>query len=169
LKAQTGDGRAFTRLIERYHNRLLYYLRRLADNEAAAEDIAQNVWLIVFKKLYTLREADAFPAWLFKIARNQAALTIRHLRKERAALEDMPPADGPEEPFAFPNDAAGIHCALNRLKPEYREVLVLRYFEDLAYEEIADVTHQKVGTVRSRLHYAKQALKQEMEEIRDGS
>lgn len=166
LKAQTGDGQAYTRLIERYHKRLLYYLRRLADDEAAAEDMAQNVWFTVFQSLSTLRDPQAFAAWLFRIAHRQAALSVRHLRKERKALETLPVENNRENTLEFPHDAEIIHTALQQLTIEHREVLVLKYFEELTYEDIAYVTELNIGTVRSRIHYAKQALKKEMEALR---
>lgn len=165
LKAQMGDGRAYTQLIEHYHKRLLYYIRRVVDDEATAEDIEQNVWFVVFQKLPTLRDVDAFTAWLFRIARNQAAQMVRSLQKERSAMEEIALVEDIEETFEFPAQASMIHNALNKLTTEHREVLVLKYLEEMSYEEISTITGQKLGTVRSRIHYARQALKQAMEEI----
>ena len=71
--------------------------------------------------------------------------------------------EGAKEPTFSPEDAARIHKSMDRLKPQHKEVLMLRFLEQMSYQQMADVLGCNLGTVRSRLHYAKNALKQEME------
>jgi RNA polymerase sigma-70 factor, ECF subfamily len=159
LRCQAGDEAAFAELVERFHPRLAYYVRRLLGDAHAAEDVLQDVWLTVYRKLATLRDPQALRIWLYRIARRAVVVQLRHARRWREldieTLVDA--ADAPDEAFG-PDDAARIHAALARLEPSHRDVLVLRFVEELSYEDIAQVTGCPLGTVRSRLHYAKRAL-----------
>jgi len=163
LRCQTGDEAAFADLVERYHARLHYYLGKMLGDVHQTEDALQDVWLDVFRALPRLKDAAAFAAWLYRIARDRAyrLLRCRHRATERleeSALE----APDTEEAFS-PEDAATIHAALDGLTPEHREALILRLIEDMSYEQIAAVTAVPVGTVRSRLHHAKRALRRLLE------
>jgi RNA polymerase sigma-70 factor (ECF subfamily) len=129
-----------------------------------ADDLLQEVWLTVFRDLPRLKDPDAFPAWLYQIARHRAMRELRKRRQQVRSLDELdPPADDREEPSFSSEDAAKVHPALDQLAPEHREVLLLRFMEDMSYEDIARVTGHPLGTVRSRLHYAKQALKRVLE------
>jgi RNA polymerase sigma-70 factor, ECF subfamily len=159
LRSQTGDERALTELIGLYSPRLRYYLRKmLPRREDQAEDLLQETWCDAVRSLGSLRDAAAFPAWIYRIARDRA---WRLLRKERPETplgdEDVPAAC--EEPEFSAEDAAAVHAALAELAEEQREVLVLRFIEGLSYEEIAAITAAPLGTVRSRLHYGKESLR----------
>jgi RNA polymerase sigma-70 factor (ECF subfamily) len=134
-------------------------LRKLLGEAATAEDVLQDVWLDVFRGLPRLTESGAFTAWLYRIARDRAYRVLRRRRRTYQALDGCEPAMAPADDTAFSaEDAARVHAALDRLAAEHREVLVLRFLEDLTYDEVARVLGCPVGTVRSRLHYAKQAL-----------
>jgi RNA polymerase sigma-70 factor, ECF subfamily len=166
LRCQTGDGAAFGELVERFAARLRYYVRSLLDKErqADAEDVLQEVWLEVYRSIATLNDPGALEAWLYRVARNR---TIRHLRKRVMPTRTIEEShsDGEIEhggDFSI-EDAQAIHIALDSLAPEHREVLVLRFLEDMSYEGIATVTGCPVGTVRSRIHYAKLALRRALE------
>ena len=169
LRSLGGDEFAFENLIKIYHGRLLYYLRRILRDPDRAEDVLQNVWFAVYRQLPTLRSTKAFPVWLYRITRNQANREIRQIIKYAAStesLEDLPyeiVSEEEEKDFSA-EDAALVHQCLNTLKPEYCEVLTLRFMEELSYQEIAEVMGCGVGTVKSRIHYAKQALALRMEE-----
>lgn len=156
LRCQTGDGAAFAELVERYQHRLGGYLRRLIGEDATA-DALQEVWLAIWRGLPRLREAAAFPAWAFRIARDRA---FRELRRRGLptvpADESIPMADAGE---FTPEDAEGLRAHMDRLPPVQKDVLLLRFIEGLSYEEIAGVVGVPEGTVRSRLHHAKRALK----------
>jgi RNA polymerase sigma-70 factor (ECF subfamily) len=163
LRCQAGDGTAFAELVESYHARLGGYLARLV-GEAAAADALQEVWVAVWRGLPRLVDAAAFEAWAFRIARDQA---YRELRRRGPVVTGLPPdgelpADPDEETFS-PEDAAALQDALDRLPTEQRDVLGLRYLDGLSYEQIATIVGRPVGTVRSRIHYAKRALRRVLE------
>lgn len=162
LRAQMGSRDAYGGLVERYDARLAFYLRRLLGDAADADDVRQEVWITVVRKLHTLEDPGAFRAWLYRVARHRA---ISWLRKRRAEvplaevdLEQMV-VDEAEQPDFSPEDAAAVYAALDRLVAGQREILTLRFLGGLSYEEIARVLDCRLGTVRSRLHYAKAALR----------
>jgi RNA polymerase sigma-70 factor (ECF subfamily) len=163
LRCQARDEAAFEEIVSRYTPRLRYYLRRLLGGAEAAEDALQEVWLDAFRGITRLVEPGAFAAWVYRIARDRA---FRELRRRRpfVPFEDFDIIDEASDTEEFsPEDAGRIHGALEMLRLEHREVLVLRFIEDMTYEEIAGVVGCHVGTVRSRLHYAKRALRRIIE------
>jgi RNA polymerase sigma-70 factor (ECF subfamily) len=167
LRCQAGDEAAFAELVERYAPRLRYYLRKLLGGSHAAEDALQEVWLDVFRSVPRLADPGAFPAWLYRIARDRACRTLRSLRHIPRRLADADLIEeGKEETFSA-DEAARIHAALDELAPEQREVLVLRFLEEMTYEDIARVVGCPAGTVRSRIHYGKRALRRALERTND--
>ncbi len=162
LRCQTGDQTAFESLVRRYHGPLLYYVRRMIGRDA--EDVVQQVWLAVYTGLPRLRHTDGFRIWMYRIARNLAGHMLRHrfTSVDHRELEDLIDPLGPEPSFSA-EDAARVHEGLGKLVPAHREVLVLRFIEQMSYEEIAQITGCGAGTVKSRIHYAKRALRQELE------
>ena len=163
LRCQIGDGDALAELIERYQKPLRYFISRLLDDTQMTEDILQETWLTVVRRIHSLKQIDAFPTWLYRIARNKV---YQQLRKKRALpkFNENIAVENHAEGDAFsPEDAAEIHRCLERLRPEHKEVLMLRFVEQMAYEQIAQVVTRNVGTVKSRIHYAKLALRREME------
>jgi len=165
LRYQAGDEKAFAELVRRYHGGLTYFVRRLAKNPAAADDIVQDGWLKAFRRLRTLRDPDAFRVWLYRIARRRAFNALRDAKHFQPLREDLAASDreGPEEKAFRAEEAPLVHRCMEALRPEHREVLLLRFLEEMSYESIAEVVGCNVGTVRSRLHYAKAALRREME------
>jgi len=162
LKSQMGDRSALEELYRRYNPRLGYYLRRMLP-PADAADVQQEVWLAVLRKLPRLRAAQAFAVWLYRIARNKA-LNRSADRRSYDPLDEATEvaADTPDPSFTAA-DAALVHQSLDKLPPAQREALMLRFMEGLSYEQIAEVAGCGIGTVRSRLHYAKLHLAQELE------
>lgn len=163
LRCQARDEAAFGEVVARYTPRLRYYLRRMLGGEQSAEDALQEVWLDAFRGLPGLIEPGAFSAWIYRLARDRA---FREVRRRRLSfpLEEFEVIDeaGGTEDFST-EDAARIHHALDALPPEHREVLVLRFIESMTYEQIAGIVGCRLGTVRSRLHYAKRALRRVIE------
>jgi len=104
-----------------------------------------------------------FPAWLYRIARNNVYKELRRKRWLSTADETLVVQNDTEDILFSPADAAKIHKCLEKLKPEYKEVLILRFLEQMSYHDIAKVTNCNLGTVKSRIYYAKRALKREME------
>ena len=163
LRCQIGDKDAFAELIERYQKPLRYFISRLLDDEAVAEDVIQDTWLSVIKKIHGLREAEAFPTWLYRIARNKVYQQLRRNKRTFELDENLAVANDVEENIFSADDAAKIHRCLAKLKPVHKEVVLLRFLEQMSYEQIAKVIGCNIGTVRSRIHYAKLALRKEME------
>ncbi len=163
-RCQAGDEEAFAELVGRYHARMAYFVRRMLGDASAADDVLQETWLAAFHGLARLRSPGAFRVWLYRIARDKAchALRRRHAWVELGE-EAAAPNAADDEPRFTPEQAGAIHRCLARLTPLHREVLVLRFLEDMTYEDIAAVTGCPVGTVRSRIHYGKWALRREME------
>jgi RNA polymerase sigma-70 factor (ECF subfamily) len=163
LRCQIGDKDALTELIERYQAPLRYFINRLSANPEMTEDIFQDTWLTVIRRIHSLRKTDAFPIWLYRIARNKVYQQFRRKRKLSELNENIAvPNDTEKDAFSI-EDAVKIHRCLKNLLPEYREVLMLRFLEQMSYEQISQVTNRSLGTVKSRIHYAKLALKKEME------
>ncbi len=162
LRAREGDPQAFARLMSRHERPLLYYLRRLISQPDAALDAHQEVWLDVFRGIRRLRAPEAFRAWLYRVAHAKA---MRFVREEIFDSDHTAPMDGLEEavPMTAPTDAEAVHQALDRLSPSQREALTLHYLRDLSLAEIAAATGCSVGTVKSRLHYARLALRRQLE------
>jgi len=163
LRCQARDAAAFEEIVARYAPRLRYYLRRMLGSEQSAEDALQEVWLDAFRGLPRLIEPGAFAAWIYRLARDRA---FRELRRRRSflSLEEFDVVDEArgEDQFST-EDAARIHHALGALLPEHREVLLLRFIESMTYQQIAGIVGCELGTVRSRLHYAKRALRRIIE------
>jgi RNA polymerase sigma-70 factor (ECF subfamily) len=165
VRWQAGDRAAFEELVELYEPRLRYFLARMIGDDHAADDLVQEVWFDVYRGLARLADPGAFAAWLYRIAHHRA---LRQLRRKRQPLGSLEGIDLPEEPEGddfSAEDAERVHAALGQLPPDFREVLLLRFFEGMTYEDIAHVLGCRLGTVRSRIHYAKRALRRVMEEV----
>ncbi len=164
LRCQLGDECAFERLVLGHQAKLRYYVRRLVRDRDTAEDVLQAVWLAVWLELPRLRNLDAFPVWLYRIAHNKAVQSFRDEAPE-VPLSDDPPSGWPEEDESFTaEEANAVHQALDKLCPVHNEVLLLRFLHNMSYEDIAEATGCPVGTVRSRIYYAKRALRRIMEQ-----
>jgi len=111
----------------------------------------------MLRHLPRLSDPQALRAWLYRIARDRAFRRLRRAGREPHPLDERE-LNGQPEPEFTAEDAAQIHAALDRLPAHQREVLVLRFLEDMSYEDIARIIGCQLGTLRSRLHYAKRAL-----------
>jgi RNA polymerase sigma-70 factor (ECF subfamily) len=164
VRCQAGDRAAFEELIGLYQPRLRYFLASMAGDDHA-DDLLQEVWFDVYRGVARLADPGAFAAWLYRIARHRALRELRKKRQPLSSLEGIDLAEeGADDDFSA-EDAERVHAALGKLAPEHREVLLLRFFEGMAYEDIARVTGCQVGTVRSRIHYAKRALRRVLEGV----
>lgn len=164
LRCRQGERAAFEELFETYQPRLKYYVRRLDSRGITLDDMLQDIWLTVFKKIHKLKDPSSFTVWLYRIARNRVYSRFR--RKQRFVRlpdEHELPVSRCSEPVFDANDAQKLQAALNKLKPYHREVLTLCFVERMSYKSIADVVGCSIGTVRSRIYYAKQSLREEME------
>jgi RNA polymerase sigma-70 factor (ECF subfamily) len=162
LRCQAGDERAFAALFDQFGAKTLRYLRGLVGEDA--DDVQQEVWLAVFKGIATLANPGAFRTWLFQTTRHRALDILRsrrrdHQRFDDVAVEEIGEADEPGETLTFNLSEETLAAALAAIPPPQREVLLLRYRDDLTYEEIAVVVGCPIGTVRTRLHHAKRRLR----------
>jgi RNA polymerase sigma-70 factor, ECF subfamily len=166
IRCQVGDRAAFAELVSLCQPRLLAFLHKMLGSALHVDDVAQEVWLDVFRQLPRLTDPAAFLAWLYQIARNRV---YRLLRRRPLATEpiqdDVQTAAADEEPAFSAEDAQAVHAALDRLSPEHREVLLLRFMEEMSYEEIAVVAGCQPGTVKSRIFNAKRALRTAIEQL----
>ncbi len=162
LRCQAGDEQAFGQLIDWFADRTLRYLEGLVGPDA--EDVQQDVWLAVYRGIRALHDPRAFRTWLFRTTRHHAIDFLRRRKRELrllelAAVETAEP-DEPEEDSDMLIDREVLHAAIEGLSPAQREVLLLRFRDDLSYAEIASVVGCPIGTVRTRLHHAKRKLYQ---------
>ena len=163
-RCQDGEKAAFEELFEIYQPRLKYYIRRLDSSGTNIDDILQDIWLTVFKKIHKLKDAKSFVVWLYRIARNKVYDGFRLKdRFIRLPEDDELPVSGTDEPVFDASNAEKLQMALNKLKPYHKEVLTLCFIEQISYQSIADVVGCSLGTVRSRIFYAKKSLREEME------
>jgi len=175
-RSQKNDPAAFEKLIEVYQGRVFTLCRQLTNNPTDAQDLAQEVFIRAWSGLGGFRQEADFGTWLHRIAVNQwlnakrrlnrleivsldAPLTVGESQLTREAPSEDP---GPAERFEQEEARLQLQQALQRLSPEHRAVLVLRELQDLNYEEIAAVLDCSLGTVKSRLNRARQALREEL-------
>jgi RNA polymerase sigma-70 factor (ECF subfamily) len=169
-RCQTGDDRALVELVGRYQPRLRYFVLKMLGRPDRVDDVMQDVWLDVLRGLPKLRDAAAFPAWVFRIARDRVYRDMRRGGGVTPAVvpldKNVDVIDDTEDREFTEQDVALVHACLDELSAEHREVLVLRFLQQMRYDDVAAVARCEVGTVRSRLHYAKAALRKAMERKR---
>jgi RNA polymerase sigma-70 factor (ECF subfamily) len=160
LRCQAGDEAAFASLMDSFGPKTLGYLRGLIGEEG--DDVQQDVWLTVYRRIPELANPGAFRTWLFRITRHRAIDALRRRKRERELLVepgDEVVGEVPAEAEDAPGmDWASLERALAGIPPPQREVLLLRYRDELSYQEIAVVVGCPIGTVRTRLHHAKRKL-----------
>ena len=176
-RLKAGDPLLLDQLIVEYQHRLLRYLLYLTGNRELAEDLFQETWMRVLLRGGQYNGNARFDTWLFTIARN-LLIDVRR-RRTMASLEEMSEGGEDDRPFEvasaeptpFDNclsrqNSALVAGALLTLEPLHREVLVLRFHEELALEEIAAVTGAPLSTVKSRLYRGLAALRPRIEQAR---
>lgn len=164
-----GDVDAFRQIVERYHDDLMRFLRRLMGDASAADDVFQDTFLQVHESLGTFDTSRRLKPWLFTVAANKGRDALRRQKRRRALslsaeiggddgarfvdlLEvDMP---GPETGLDDEERSRMVQRAIDTLSPKLKEVLLLAYFQRLSYQQIADMFDIPLGTVKSRLHSA---------------
>lgn len=169
LAVRRGSHDAFASLLSRYQNRLYRYLLRMVHEPAAADDLFQQTWMRVLKNIRRYDPGRSFDAWLFAVARNVA---IDHLRRRQPESLDEPRDDGQPKSAGVPSDAPGalelilrteraelVQRALASQPAVFREILSLRFEEEMKLEEIAQVLGIPVGSVKSRLSRALEHLR----------
>ena len=160
IRCQLGERPAFDALIARWHDALWRYLRRLANDDEVARDLAQDTWLRVFRGIARLRAAPAFRPWLFGIARRVAMDRLRaQYAAPRAADVEIEELSADGEAVNLEAEMATLEANVAALPIVERETLTLFHLRELSLEEIAALTHVPVGTVKSRLFRARRLLR----------
>jgi RNA polymerase sigma-70 factor (ECF subfamily) len=163
LRCCLGEPEAFAELVGVMERPLLYYAAKLLASEDAAFDVLQEVWLTAFRAIRRLKDPRAVRSWLYRITHDRAIDRIRHDRSrdraEKTRAESLP-EELDEEPAFSAEDAQRLHQALDRIDLKHREVILLHFLDDLSIAEIAAIIGEPGGTVKSRIHYAKKALRE---------
>ena len=160
-RAQAGDKDAFGALVMRYHRRVHALAWRMTGDAGVADDIAQAAFLRAWERLESLREAGAFRPWLWRLTVRASLDHLRCLPPEAEMPEDLSsPESGPEQVALASEQAAMVQRAVLSLPPQCRAALVLREYEGLSYREIAQALDLPLGTVMSRLNYARLLLRE---------
>jgi RNA polymerase sigma-70 factor, ECF subfamily len=173
--ALRGRPEACEEIVRRYERPIFGLIARMVRDEAQAEDLTQDTFVKMFRALARYDQALRFSSWLFRIAHNTA---IDYLRQRRLLVStpiedpdnDADPLESLPDPSAISPErsaergelAAAVDRALDRVRPDYRAVLVLRYQEGLEYQDIADVLGAPLGTVKTFLHRARRDLAREL-------
>ena len=168
-EAVAGSEAAYRELVTRYATPAVNFVYRYVRDRGLAEDLAQEGFLRVYQRLNTYDPERKFSSWFFQVLRN---ITIDHLRVNRlqtASLDELAEEGNQgaavDSESASPEELAGqgelasvMSAALSRIRPEYREVVVLRYQEGLTHPEIAEILGLPSGTVKTYLHRARKEL-----------
>jgi RNA polymerase sigma-70 factor, ECF subfamily len=161
IRSQLGDESAFEELLELHGQRLLLFTQRMLESSPeSVADVTQEIWVAIYRALPRLLDASKFRPWSFRIARDRIYREYRRRKLPVRLADDMQLTEVPESAELDSTiDREELHHCLKLISPEHREALVLRFFEDMSYEDIARTTDSSVGTVRSRIHYGKEAFK----------
>lgn len=174
LAVNQGDRKAFTELMSNYRDTLYFMMLKMTNNELDADDLTIEAFGKAFKNLHQYTPDYAFSTWLFKIASNNCIDFIRKKKKSTLAIDNskdifenaeyiskipsgMP---DPEERFIKEQKNILMREIVKSLKPHYRQLVELRYFDELSYEEISETLHLPLGTVKAQLFRAREFLYQ---------
>jgi RNA polymerase sigma-70 factor, ECF subfamily len=164
-----GDQQAFASLVEKYKDSVFNVAYRMLGNASEAEDVAQEAFVRAYTQLHTYKDSHRFSTWLLSIASHLAIDQLRRRRFLALPLENVPFLEwiadlslGPEESALAGEASDEMQQVLSALPPKYRAVLVLRYWHDLSYEEIAEALHLTPPLVKARLHRARELVARQM-------
>lgn len=168
---QAGDDFAFVSLYNRYKGPIFTYCLKMLLDRDLAQDVMQETFLRIYENRDRLLNTNSFRAWTFTIARNQCLnqfrLSNKHVQLDDAYAATLPQAlaQSQEATLEKSEQAALVNHFLGQLKPEYREVIVLREYQNMTYDEIAAVTRSTLSSVKSRLFKARRKLAAFMEPV----
>jgi len=169
-----GEEDAFGELVNSYQRRLTSYLFQLVGNFDIAQELSQEAFIRAWSALDRFNPAYRFSTWLFRIGHNLAIDSLRKKRLKTTSLhvgaafgderEITPPDEGKDPLQHLENSEMGSHLrrAINSLRSEYRELVLLRHFAGLSYQEIADFMKMPLGTIKNKLFRAHSVLRKEM-------
>ncbi len=177
-RTREGDLRAFDTLVRRYQRRIYFLAVRMVKNHDEADDVAQETFIRAYGALDSFKLGCNFYTWLYRICMNLSINHLKHGRRimtgsrfkeEAKPLERAAPGADPLDCAVMTEMGERIEAAIDSLSPKYKAVLVLRIFEDMSYEEMAESLDISVGTVMSRLFRARERMQEMLEEYRSDS
>jgi len=168
LRAQSGDREAFDELLKSMQAALFRYISRLVGEDGLAEDVTQEVFLIIYRKLRWLENPQLFRAWVYRVASREA---FRRLKKERRWIEQIRDEEVLEKFSARetseiyePELIEKLPTLISNVSPASRAVLILHYLDEMPLSEVAEVLDISLGTVKSRLAYGLASLREKIKE-----
>lgn len=169
--ALEGNQQAYASLMERYRDTVFFMLLKMVKNRSDAEDLTIEAFGKAFKKIHQYTPDFAFSTWLFKIASNNCIDFLRKRRANTISIDGQMDEYGetmqmaikadvpdPEEDLIRQQKSKHLHDVVSKLKPRYKELVTLRYFDELSYEEIAEKMNLPIGTVKAQLFRARELL-----------
>jgi RNA polymerase sigma-70 factor (ECF subfamily) len=183
-RAQQGEQRAFEMLVIKYQRRIGRLIGRMVRDADLVQDIAQESFIRAYRALPQFRGDSAFYTWLYRIAVNTAKKALVDLKRDPVIFEsamhlpddgdetssrEIEPSDGetPDAVLASKEIAQAVNAAVEALSEDLRQAITLREIEGLSYEEIADVMNCPIGTVRSRIFRAREAIAERLRPLLD--
>ena len=166
LRAQTGDKAAFDELLKRIQTALFRYIFRLVGEHATAEDVLQEVFLIIYRKIRWLENPHLFRAWTYRIASREAFRSLKRERRwmeqirDEEVLEKISARETPE--IYEPELIEKIPELISNVSPASRAVLILHYLDEMSLSQIAEILDISLGTVKSRLAYGLASLREKI-------
>lgn len=165
-----GNKAAFHFITDEWYDVMLYYIKSIVKNKETAEDLTNELFVKIYDNLHLFKPNHVFSAWIYKIATN---MSIDYLRKQKLQPDmqhqiedhdqfkpDLLVHNTPETDLINKQNYATLRDAIIKLKPKYRTIIQLRYYEELSYEEIAKRLSMPIGTVKAYIHRAKSKLAQ---------
>jgi RNA polymerase sigma-70 factor (ECF subfamily) len=173
-RVQRGDRSAFDVLVLRYQQKVLKLIMRYVRDAMEAEDVAQEAFIKAYRALASFRGDSAFYTWLYRISVNTAKKMLLQMKRDPLVLQTSAAGDDEDETYRPGNEptdgatpdnllaskqiAAAVNAAIDALSEDLRQAIVLREIEGLSYEEIAELMNCPIGTVRSRIFRAREAI-----------
>ena len=159
-----GDPQAFAALVEQYEKPVFNVAVRMLRNPEDARDVAQTVFLKAYQNLSSYDPRFKFYSWIYRMAINESLNILRVRGRNAGQVDEQLAADdaGPTELLAEGQLRDAVLDAVQKLKPEHRAVIVLRYFVDRSYEDMGQILGIEASTVKSRLYEARQQLKDQL-------
>lgn len=170
-----GDAQAFNRLVMLHQTKIYNLALNYVKNQEEAKDLAQDIFVTVYRSLPKLREKEKFTSWLFQIAINHCRNRYKKLRRRgyfnNISLDDeesflqIPGDEGPEKLLQRKNTINLVRSTIDSMPEAEKEIILLRDIQELAYEEISAILDIPLGTVKSKLNRARTSLKDRLKKI----
>jgi RNA polymerase sigma factor (sigma-70 family) len=159
MRCQGGSRESFDLLVRRWQRPLWRYARRLTSSNDAAWDVMQETWIAILRQIRKLNDPAWFAAWAYRIVRNKCADQLRSTGRQRHLVDALAERQGANHDSPREGSGDAVAIALRQLPLDRQELLVLKYSGDLNIIEIAVILGIPVGTVKSRLHHAREQLR----------